>query len=75
MSETPRTDTRVFDADLVSASFARELERENIELRRLLGRMLCAVEGQKDVTKNESIALGLQRRAARKFLFPMKPNA
>ena len=28
MSETPRTDARVFDADLVSASFARELERD-----------------------------------------------
>lgn len=28
MSNTPRTDAVVFDADLVSASFARELERE-----------------------------------------------
>ena len=28
MSDTPRTDSRVFDADLVSAFFARELERE-----------------------------------------------
>lgn len=28
MSDTPRTDARVFDADLVTADFARELERE-----------------------------------------------
>ena len=28
MSDTPKTDFRVFDADLVSAVFARELERE-----------------------------------------------
>lgn len=30
---TPRTDARVFDADLVSASFARELERELAEIK------------------------------------------
>jgi len=29
MTDTPRTDAKAFDADLVSASFARELEREN----------------------------------------------
>ena len=31
MNDTPRTDANVFDADLVSASFARELERELVK--------------------------------------------
>jgi len=47
MSETPRTDARVFDADLVSASFARELEgelavakAENARLRRCMQHLI-----------------------------------
>lgn len=44
MSETPRTDARVFDADLVSASFARELERENAKLLGLLGEVFQCIE-------------------------------
>ena len=41
MSDTPRTDARVFDSDLVSAAFARELERKNNELVEILARSLA----------------------------------
>lgn len=63
MSDTPRTDKRIkiekktgTSWQLISADFARELERENAELLKLVGQMEKALQNiVQVVTKSEEI--------------------
>jgi hypothetical protein len=70
MSDTPMTDARVFDADLVSASFARELERENIGMKTALA--ACIAEMKYSARMGQPIS-----EDRREFLMaaPFLPNA